>query len=345
MSLHVAAQVQVKQHLPFTKGVYGDPGILVKGNPSFTSLGINALFVRSTSLTPALYHAAREEGIRIYAEFPVLNGQEYLTRHPEAWPINEKGEPAPPAEWFTGICPTDSGFREYRREQLKTLLQEFRVDGVWLDYLHWHAQFETPDPVLPETCFCNRCIKQFGEDMAIEIPSGNKVMRAAWILEKSDSSWRQWRSMIINSWVRDLKGILKGSNQDGLLGIYYCSWYPEEFEGALYRNLGLDLLALAQIADVFSPMLYHGMMEKPPAWVGEYVKWLVGSGITNGEKPLIWPIVQAHNKPGVITTEEFRQIMWSGSRSPASGIMMFTIQDLLGHPGKLEVMKDLYKKR
>ena len=142
-----------------------------------------------------------------------------------------------------------------------------------------------------------------------------------------------------------MKTIVKDLRPNALLGIYYCPWFTEDFNGALYRILGLDMKALAGIADVFSPMLYHHMMERSPEWVAEYVNWLEKEGITSGLKPLIWPIVQAHNKPGIIPTEEFRQVMWNGSRSPSSGIMMFTLHSLISEPGKLEVMKDLYKKR
>lgn len=312
---------------------------------SFKSLGINAIFVRSSSLTDELYREARTEGVRVYVEFPTLNGMEYLADHPEAWPINEKGERAPPADWFMGICLTDSGFRTYREEQLRTLLKTFAVDGIWLDYLHWHAQFETANPILPETCFCERCIDRFQKATAVEVPMDDAKARAAWILAESDSSWRQWRSEVLNDWVRGMKAIVRELRPNAILGIYYCPWYPDEFEGAHYRILGLDMKALADIADVFSPMLYHQMMERPASWVHEYVKWLSRSGITDGERPRIWPIVQAHNKPGTITTEEFRQVMWNGARAPSSGIMMFTLHTLLSERGKLEVMKDLFRKK
>ena len=104
---------------------------------------------------------ARKEGVRIYVEFPVLNGKEYLEAHPEACPITDKGERAGPADSFMGICPTDPGFRSDRQKALASLLSAYAVDGIWLDYFHWHAQFERPDPILPETCFCERCLHLF----------------------------------------------------------------------------------------------------------------------------------------------------------------------------------------
>jgi hypothetical protein len=335
---------QSKNERTFTKGVYGDAGAFLNNGMSFRSLGINAIFVRSASLHEGLYRAAREEGVRVYVEFPTLNGKDYVEAHPEAWPINEKGQRAPAADWFMGVCLTDTGFQQYRQKQLRAILEQFAVDGVWLDYLHWHAQFETPDPILPETCFCERCTQQFETDMAVDVPQGDTEEKGRWILTESDSAWRQWRSDVLNRWVVDMKSIVKEIRPDALLGIFYCPWYPDDFDGAHYRILGLDMKALAGVADVFSPMLYHHMMERSPDWVGEYVKWLEAEGIA-GEKPLIWPIVQAHNKPGVITTEEFRQVMWNGSRAPSSGIMMFTLHTLINEPAKLGVMKDLYRKR
>lgn len=338
------AMGQARNETPFTKGVYGDPRAFLKNGMSFQSLGINALFVRSVSLDDELYRTAREQDVRVYVEFPTLNGKDYVDAHPEAWPINEKGERAPAADWFMGVCLTDSGFQQYREQQLRDILKRFDVDGIWLDYLHWHAQFETPDPILPETCFCDRCMVRFEKEMAVNVPEGSAREKAQWILTESDSAWRKWRSNVLNRWVVDMKSIVREVRPDALLGIFYCPWYPDDFNGAHYRILGLDMKALAGIVDVFSPMLYHQMMERPPEWVGEYVKWLETEKIA-GEKPLIWPIVQAYGKAGTIPTGEFREVMWNGSRAPSSGVMMFTLHTLIDEPPKLEVMKDLYRKR
>jgi hypothetical protein len=77
----------------------------------------------------------------------------YVDEHPEAWAINEKGERVEAATWFMGVCPTDPDSGNIVFTQLQDLLGEFDLDGVWMDYVHWHAQFEDPDPILPETCF------------------------------------------------------------------------------------------------------------------------------------------------------------------------------------------------
>ena len=163
-----------------------------------------------------------------------------------------------------GVCLTDPAFRQFRERQLRELLGRYKLDGVWLDYLHWHAQFETPNPILPETCFCDRCTKQFASEMDIQLPGGEVAERSAVILSQYDSRLRLWRSRVLNDWVAGMKAITNELNPSALLGIYYCPWYPDDYNGAHYRMLGLDMKALAGIADVFSPMLYHHMMGRSP---------------------------------------------------------------------------------
>ncbi|MBK8505347.1 MAG: hypothetical protein IPL46_25980 [Saprospiraceae bacterium] len=144
------------------KGIYGSPQPLWEKGHRLSDLGINAIFVHSGSISHDMISRARADGLRVFAEFATLNGKHYVEKNPEAWAINELGEQVKPASWFMGVCPTEPGFRLHRRNQLEELLLEYDLDGVWLDYLHWHAQFEEPDPILPETCFCEHCMKRFG---------------------------------------------------------------------------------------------------------------------------------------------------------------------------------------
>ncbi len=332
-----------KEAAPFIKGVYGNPGSLLDAGYSFDSLGMNAVFVRSISLNREFYEAARDQGCKVFVEFPTLLGRNYVDNHPDAWPIDEKGEQADIADWFMGVCPTNPGFREHRAAQLRDILTEFDVDGIFLDYLHWHAQFETPDPILPETCFCDNCTALFQEYSGIKLTHDDIPGKAGWILTNVETEWRKWRNSIINMWVDDMREVINTISPGTLLGVFYCSWYPSDHNSALYRILGIDVRALAERVDVLSPMLFHMMKDRPAGWVGEYVDWLgrtTGAG-TEG-KPQIWPIVQAHNNPGIITPEEFRQVMLEGSRPPASGIMMFSDVSLLDDPLKITVMKELY---
>jgi len=327
----------------FIRGIYGNPKPLWDQNLKLNELGVNAIFVHSGSINEDMIQRARSEGLKVYAEFATLNGRDYVDKHTEAWAINEKGEKVEAASWFMGVCPTEPGFRKYRMDQLHRLLTEFDLDGIWMDYVHWHAQFEEPEPILPETCFCENCLSEFSKDIEIQIPDGSTTEKAQWIFINKDKEWRTWRSKVIFHWAKDMRNIVKEINPEALLGLYHCPWNDMEFEGARYRILGLDYDLLKEVIDVFSPMVYHGRMGREPVWVEENIKWFCDRlKIEEGTYPKVWPIVQAHNDPGVISDDEFEIVLKGGLAGKSSGVMMFTTYAVAEDPDKIEVMKKVY---
>ena len=110
----------------------------------------------------------------VYAEFNTLHVADYLKDHPEAAPIGADGRVSPPPQGWQGICPTHEAYRRFRMDAFRTLLQDFAIDGVWLDYHHSHASWERADPDMPDTCFCDRCLRRFQEATAIRLPDGRR---------------------------------------------------------------------------------------------------------------------------------------------------------------------------
>jgi hypothetical protein len=144
-------QKSVEIEKEIIRGVYGNPKPFWDKELYLNDLGVNAIFVHSGSINHEMVKRAKSEGLKVFAEFATLNGKNYVEKHPEAWAINEEGEKVQAASWFMGVCPTEPGFRQYRFDQLRDLLLKHDLDGVWMDYVHWHAQFEEPEPILPET--------------------------------------------------------------------------------------------------------------------------------------------------------------------------------------------------
>ena len=336
------AQDPTKQTVEI-RGVYGNPKPLWDKGHQLNELGVNAIFVHSGAIDQNMIERARSEGLKVYAEFATLNGKNYVDEHPEAWAINEKGEKVEAASWFMGVCPTEPGFRQYRFDLLRDLLNKFDLDGVWMDYVHWHAQFEEPEPILPETCFCDHCLQTFSKDSGIEIPEGTTVEKAAWLLAEQDKKWRDWRCQVIVDWAVEIKSIVKEIRPDALLGLYHCPWDDTEFEGARRRILGLDYDLLEETIDVFSPMVYHGRMGREPEWVAENINWFCDRlDIKNNDYPKIWPIVQAYDDPAVISIADFETVLRGGLTGASSGVMMFTTYAVAQDSAKTEVMRRIY---
>ena len=336
---HVVGQSKIPEHI---LGIYGSPAPLWQAGYQLSDLGVNAIFVRSHSIDSTMSARAKGEGLLIFAEFPTLNGKNYVNDHPEAWAINEKGEKVESASWFMGVCPTDPGFRKYRETQLHELLQQNPIDGVWLDYVHWHAQFEEEEPILPETCFCEHCTSAFASAYSKKLPPGPPAQKAKIILSEHEDDWRKWRCEVILDWVTDLKSIMQNYNPNGLLGIYHCPWRDEEFDGARRKILGLDYDMLRSEVDVFSPMVYHQRMHRSEEWVEKNLEWHAQRlKISSNGFPKLWPIVQAHD----VSASSFAQVLRAGLKPPASGVMMFTSNSIAEDPEKRTIMQKIFTNR
>ncbi|WPP51442.1 family 10 glycosylhydrolase [Catalinimonas niigatensis] len=338
----VHGQENVKQ--TSIRGIYGNPAPLWEKGYRLDELGVNAIFVHSGSIDRKMMERAKAEGMQVFAEYATLNGKNYVEEHPEAWAINEKGEKVEAASWFMGVCPTEPGFRQYRFNALRELLQTYALDGVWMDYVHWHAQFEDPEPILPETCFNEHCLSAFQEAKGIQLPEGSIPEKAQWILDKHEKVWRDWRCEVIADWTREIRKIVKEERPDALLGLYHCPWNDEAFNSARRRILGLDYDLLKDYVDVFSPMVYHAKMGRPASWVAENIQWFSQRLELSAEgAPLLWPIVQAHDDPYTISPKEFQTVLEGGLSAASSGVMMFTTHSVAEDEGKIQVMKSLYQ--
>ena len=325
------------------RGAYGGVQAFWDSGARLDDYGINAIFTGGHWLQLAQVARARAEGARVFAEFAALNGEEYVEKHPEAWPVDEKGERSPKAGWFMGVCPIEPGFRLWRMNELREMLRRLELDGIWMDYVHWHAQFEDPNPILPETCFCPGCLSAFQSATGVRLPEGGTAEKARWILEHQENIWRDWRCSVVTGWARDIKQIIRQERPGALLGLFHAPWTDQDFSGARRKILGLDFGQLAGVVDVFSPMVYHGRMGRDPRWVGEYVAWLGESlGIKAGTFPKVWPIVQATDEPAAVSPREFEEVLRRGASGAASGVMMFTVNAVAHDPVKLETLKKVY---
>ena len=342
ISIFIGPVIHGQQKKIEIRGVYGSPEKFWNKGFTLSNLGVNAIFIHDKSLTDQLMQRAKNEGLKVFAEFATLNGKTYVEQHPEAWAIDQFGEKVKAATWFMGVCPTEPGFIKHREAELRSLLQKFDIDGVWMDYLHWHAQFEDPEPILPETCFCNNCLHQFQSYASLKLSPGSTKEKARWILDNHDSTWRNWRCSVIAGWVKNFRKIIQEVKAGALLGVFHCPWNDNDFNGARRKILGLDYDSLQIHVDVFSPMVYHGRMEKDPEWVKESIEWL-SDKLNNHSK--IWPIVQAYNDPRIISSAEFEKVLRYGTTSKANGVMMFTADAVADDEQKIKVMKKVYSEK
>ena len=342
------------------RGAYSSPQSFWAKGLRLDEYGINAIFVHSGAIDEAMVQRARSEGAKVFAEFATLNGSDWLTQrkgdrevtieeHVEAWPIDSKGQRSPRQTFFLGVCPTNEAFLKSRLQALEELVTRQRLDGIWLDYLHWHAQFEDPKPRLPETCFNESCITSFQEETGIAVKGTKPQEWAQDILRNHERNWRDWRCITLINLARRCREVLWQHAPHLIFGNYQCGWRDDEYGGARRDILGLDLKGMSEIFDVMSPMLYHGRSGHSTRWVRQNVAWLCEHLKLKGtaqERLKVWPIVQAWDDPEgqKVSPEDFEKVLWNGASGGATGVMMFTLDAVVENDQKLAAVKKVYEK-
>jgi hypothetical protein len=333
----------------FIRGAYSNPKPFWNKGATLNEYGVNAIFVHSGAIDEALLKRTRAEGAQVFAEFATLNGVhgDWVKKHPDAHPIDDEGNPARKATWFMGVCPTNKPFRESRMTALRDLLTKHEIDGVWMNYLHWHAQFEDPYPQFIKTCFNDSCVAGFEAHSGLKVEGKTVPEKSKWIFRNAAKQWEDWRVSVVVDWAREIREITKSIRPNALIGNYQVAWKDEDLGGVRRRALGLDFHALMPHVDVFSPMIYHGRSGKPPEYVKEYVAYFSERypiQTEPGKYPRLWPIIQAHDEPR-ITPAEFETVLRHARSGKSTGVMTFTIGSVAQDEGKMAVMKKVYTEK
>jgi hypothetical protein len=329
-------------------GVYGSPEPLWQRGETLADLGVNSVFVHAGALSEAVLARCADEAVTVYAEFGTFRGDHAVGASPELWPIGADGEPVPRTPRLLGACPSNPTWRAARLAALDELVRRaapLGLAGVWLDYLHFHCDFELPAPTLDQSCFDDHCLGRFQAMSRVAVPDGARAARAGWILEHEPEAWSAWKCATIAAFAAEARAVATAAAEAvgarrPLMGIYSCPWTDHEYDRGLRRICGQDLDALAATVDVFSPMVYHRKCGRAPDWPGAYSAWLVGRlpGVR------VWPIVDVEATTG----DEARRILAealtaSRSTGEAGGVMPFAASHLAADPGRLAALRDVYR--
>jgi len=331
------------------RAVYGGfPEEIFRAGKTLSDYGINAIFMGSGSVTEERVSRLKEQGARVFAEFNSMHEAGYLKDHPDAYPVGVTGQREPPAEGWQGVCPSHPGYRANRMAAFRDLLQRFPIDGIWLDYHHSHSSWERAVPVLPDTCFCDRCLTRFDQETGVRVGALSKPAAIKRLLVEDRAAWVKWRCDLFTDWVREYRSILDETRPGALLGSFHCPWDQDDFDAALKEKLAIDLRAQAKYLHVFSPMPYHARFghSQDPAWISRQVKWL-GGHLTisdeGGGRIKIWPIVQLSDWGESVPVEQVAAVLDHGSRPPATGVIVFAWGSLREQPAKIEELGRFYK--
>jgi len=239
-------------------------------------LRTNAVFVSHKNLKKDLIRRLQEKNVKVYAEIGIFTNN---------------------------LCPNNREIRQNRLTEIKDLVNNYQIDGIWLDFIRFPLLWEVKKPRIGKTHICSQC-KQIKE-----------------------------RTKVVGSFVSETRALINQSDRNIQLGMFSVPWREKDFNGAIKKVIGQDFKKLAKYIDVFSPMVYHKMCGKETKWIHEIVSYM--DKITG--KPIL-PIIQTEDKPKKISGEEFKEEVKEAIKKPSQGAIIFFLEDLLKDKDKVQVL-------
>ncbi len=312
------------------RGIYGVPSIKNVDPSSYVGKmekgGINAVFVPPEKETVKWFKA---QGNDVYVSVNAFGGKGAWKDHPDSRPVKSDGSylgSAPGYKGHGGVCPTHTGWRRERLKYIESLVREFGgeggIDGIWLDFVRYPGLWEVPEPEIPDTCYCPRCLYKFQKDRKIEMPTGLSPMDAAsWIKGNCPYQWVGWKKAQIASFVSETRDVMEKNRgkRQLKLGLFLVPWTKGERGNAISYLLGQDAFQLSGLVDVISPMVYHKMCGRSSAWVGYMCSYY-----SETAKSLLWPIVQSVD----CTADEFENTVGFAGQGGSDGILIYSFNGM-----------------
>ncbi|MDH7570707.1 MAG: alpha-L-fucosidase, partial [Armatimonadota bacterium] len=107
--------------------------------------------------------ACRKRGIRVIAYYSLSLDSLVGSEHPE-WRIRDLAGRVHPVDYehfwhYHWLC-LNSPYRDFAVNQLQEVVQNYHVEGVWIDILYLPPH---PKDLQADTCFCDYCHRQYSE--------------------------------------------------------------------------------------------------------------------------------------------------------------------------------------
>jgi hypothetical protein len=308
-------------------------------------LGVNTLFVsEGLARTRDFRERAAAQSLPLFVIFPVFQNPEVLKVDPGLTAITAAGTPAR-EEWVEFVCPAREDYLRQKADQLKSLVADCDPYAISLDFIRYFVFWEKVAPdrspaSLPQTCFCPVCLAGFEKEMSVTLPASLQTTadKAAWILSNHAADWTDWKCRTIARAVERLARAARGVKPSIKVNLHAVPWRHDDFGGAVRAVAGQDLVRLAPFLDLVSPMCYHHMVRRDPAWVHDVVADV--SSRTGVPVLASTQVAQAYIEQA-LSPEEFRDAAAEALKPPSIGVVLWSWDALSKSPEKKALLKRL----
>ena len=279
--------------------------------------GVNAAWFHG--FNPAAFEACAQHGLAACVEFKTFRAD--FDERPELAPIGVDGQPIHYGRLVQGVCLSQRDFLAETEQALLAGVQTYQPAGIWLDYLTYAGWFETPEPDLQESCFCEECIAEFNEATGVD------VTEPAAILDRHQAQWTRFKCERVAAYAAHYAGIIHAHVPECVVGAYMCPWRPDEYAGALKRIFAQDYDLLAPAIDVFTPLIYCQKSGRSADWGRAFLETAPGFVPQDRRVQLI---LDALDYPDSL-------LAVAASPRPSWGIQVFGGAEVFGDPVRATV--------
>jgi hypothetical protein len=286
-----------------------------------------------------------DAGIQFYNTVPVFLDPAALAKDPSLVGYGSMGNPSKSteADWLQFVCPTRPDYRKQRISWFASLVRELHPDGLSLDFIRYFIYWEAVAPdrtgdSIEKFCFCDYCLRLMTAELGFHFPAdaGTRQAKAAWVLANHREEWTAWKCEKITSMVRESAAAAKAIEPELKISLHGVPWVENDYDHGLRVVVGQDLEKLASYVDIFGPMCYFEMLDRPPEWVHDVV---VDYFRLTGKPPL--PSVQASEfRRQPVAVETIRKHFQAGFESPSAGVNVFEWNSLRNDPEKIAILQE-----
>ncbi len=322
--------------------IYEHPGPYGSLVDEWRAIGINTVFAgEALARNKDFRSLLRTSAIALFVIYPVFQAPEVLEDRPGLAAITSEGLAARD-EWVAFVCPSRDDFIRERAEHLRDVVAACDPDAVSLDFIRtfvfWEKVYPGRSPEsLPQTCFCPVCLERFSEETGLALPEGPGGTKetARWILANHADAWTDWKCGLIARAVGTLAAAARDVKPDVLVNLHTVPWRKDDFDGAARSVAGQDVARLSRLADLVSPMAYHHMVLRPPAWVREVVL----DQAARSRVPVLASIQVAEAYiEKALPAGEFRAALEAALEPPSLGVVLWSWDALARSPEKKAVL-------
>jgi hypothetical protein len=323
--------------------IYEHPGPYGPLVDEWRGLGIDTVFAgESLARNADFRRLVRSTGLTLFLIFPVFQSPEAVKADPGLAAVTAAGTPARD-EWVEFVCPAREDFLARRVEELRSAVAAADPDVVSLDFIRYFVFWEKVAPSrtpgsLPQTCFCPVCLAGFEKDMGVRVPAelATTPEKADWILACRAAEWTEWKCRTIARAVERLAAAARAAKPGVRINLHAVPWREADFGGAAASVAGQDLARLAPLVDLISPMAYHHMVGRDPAWVHS----VVADFVRRTEVPVLASIqVSEAYIEAALSPAEFRAALAEALKPPSIGVVLWSWDALSKSPEKKDILR------